>query len=91
MILGEEYRIGGEAAGASVSELAAYVDRKIKEVRQQSSVTDPKRVAVLASLNLADELFRERAVSASLLDEVRRRVERLDSLLKACGADGTAS
>lgn len=93
-ILGEEYRISGDAAGAAVPELAAYVDQKIKEIRRQSSMTDPKRVAVMASLNLADELFRERAVSAALLDEVRRRAIRMHSLLAETAADtpgGTAA
>ncbi|MBD3236905.1 MAG: cell division protein ZapA [Candidatus Eisenbacteria bacterium] len=80
-ILGEEYRIGGDASGAPVPELAAYVNEKIQEVRRHGATADPKRVAVLASLNLADELFRERALAAALLTEVKRRVAKMDSIL----------
>ncbi|MBM3317766.1 MAG: cell division protein ZapA [Candidatus Eisenbacteria bacterium] len=81
VILGEEYRIAGEAEGASIPELAAYVDDKMNAVRRQSSSPDAKRIAVMASLNLADELFRERARSAALAVELQSRVARLDASL----------
>lgn len=88
-ILGEEYRIGGDAAGAPVPELAAYVNKKIQEIRRQGGAPDPKRVAVLTSLNLADELFRERALAAALLTEVKRRVAKMDSILTESLREGS--
>lgn len=83
VIFGEEYRVGGEASGAPVSDLAAYVEQKIKEVRRQGSTVDPKRLAVLASLNLADELFRERALSSAVTAAVRERAAKMDARLAA--------
>ena len=80
-ILGDEYRVGGDASGAAVAELAAYVEQKMKEVRRQGSMTDPKRIAVMASLNLADELFRERALAGALLTEMKERAAKMDSVL----------
>lgn len=90
-ILGEEYRIAGEAEGASIPELAAYVDDKMNAVRRQSQSPDLKRVAVMASLNLADELFRERARSEALAADLQARVARLDASLAAAldGLEGS--
>ena len=81
VILGDEYRIAGEAQGAPVPELAAYVDDKMNEVRRQSPSPDLKRVAVMASLNLADELFRERARHAALTAELQERLTRMAATL----------
>jgi cell division protein ZapA len=87
-ILGEEYRIAGEAQGAAIPELAAYVDDKMNAVRRQSNSPDLKRVAVMASLNLADELFRERARAAALAAELQTRVARMDATLARALGDG---
>ena len=84
-ILGEDYRIAGESDGAPVPELAAYVDHKMNEVRRQSAVPDARRIAVLTSLNLADELFRERARRQVLLAQIQERIARMDSALEALG------
>ncbi|MCK4306152.1 MAG: cell division protein ZapA [Candidatus Eisenbacteria sp.] len=80
-ILGEEYRVSGRPYGATISELAAYVDDTIGDIKQHSSVVDMKRLAVLTALNLADELLRERARSQTVLDQVRERADKLDSIL----------
>jgi cell division protein ZapA len=92
-ILGDEYRIAGVPDGAPVPELAAYVDRRMDEVRQRSAVSDMRRLAVLTSLNLADDLFRERARAQALQAEIGKRIARIESVLDAIppGPDGDAS
>ena len=80
-IMGEEYRVSGESAGAPVSDLAAYVDDKMNQIRRLSDVPDSKRIAVMASLNIADELFRERAQWSALADEMERRLARMGAAL----------
>ena len=90
-ILGDEYRVAGEATGASIPDLAAYVADKMSEVKQSGSTIDPKRIAVLTALNLADELLRERAETAQAADRVRQRTEALTAVLDATLAeDGRA-
>ena len=82
-ILGEEYRVAGDANGVSIPQLAAFVDDKMQEVRRKSSSSsDAKRIAVLTALNLADELFRERARSAAQVGLVRERVEQIGFVLE---------
>jgi cell division protein ZapA len=79
-IYDQVYHLSGQNAG-HVRELAARVDSKMRAVAAQGRTVDSLRVAVLAALNLADELSQagisdtrqghERAVSLrGLLDEV---------------------
>ncbi|MGD0481044.1 MAG: cell division protein ZapA [Terracidiphilus sp.] len=74
------YHLSGEDP-QHIRDLAAYVDTKMRAVAAQGKTADSLRVAVLAALNLADELSqaksadpregRARAVSLRvLLDEV---------------------
>ena len=60
-IFGHSYTIRGEADQAYILSVAAYVDRKMREVTEKLPVESLSKVAILASLNIADELFKERA------------------------------
>ncbi len=90
-ILGDEYRVAGEAVGGSISDLATYVADKMSEVKQSSSTIDPKRIAVLTALNLADELLRERALTAEVADRLRQRATELGEALDATLAEDRGS
>jgi cell division protein ZapA len=77
-IYDQVYHLSGQDAD-HVRELAARVDAKMRAVAAQGRTVDSLRVAVLAALNLADELTQasgaqpghERAVNLrGLLDEV---------------------
>src|SRR5579872_5112320 len=41
-----------------VNRLAQFVEEKMKEVKQESNVVDSYKLAVLAAMNISDELFR---------------------------------
>ncbi len=60
-IFGHSYTIRGEANQEYILEVAAYVDRKMREITEKLPVASLSKVAILASLNIADELFKERA------------------------------
>ena len=60
-IFGHAYTIRGEANQEYILEVAAYVDRKMREITEKLPVASLSKVAILASLNIADELFKERA------------------------------
>lgn len=59
-IYGHPYTIRSEADREYVQNVAGYVDRKMREVAAKVPVNSLSRVAVLAALNIADELFKER-------------------------------
>lgn len=61
-LLGREYRIG--CAEEEREDLLAAVDllqSRMREVREGSKSSTPERLAVLAALNLANELLKARA------------------------------
>ncbi len=54
-IYGGTYRVrGGDAE--ELRELAGYVDKKMKEVATHLATVDTTKIAILAALNIADEL-----------------------------------
>ena len=60
-IFGHSYTIRGEAQQEYILEVAAYVDRKMREITEKMPVASLSKVAILASLNIADELFKVRS------------------------------
>jgi cell division protein ZapA len=59
-IFGGEYRVKGPEDSEYVRDVARLVDERMREVADHQNITSQSRVAILASLNLADELLRER-------------------------------
>jgi len=82
-IFGTSYTIRGEAEAAYVQRVAAYVDAKMREINEKLPVASVAKVAVLASLNLADELFREREERHKLSEAVTVRADRLSGALES--------
>lgn len=80
-IYDQTYHIRGELDEAYVSELAKYVDSKMRTVAETTHTIDSLRVAVLAALNLADELHTLRRQHAELEESLRARTERALSLV----------
>ena len=56
-IFGQKYLIKGDADEVYIRTLADYVDTKMREVFERLKLATPNKVAVLASLNIAHELF----------------------------------
>jgi cell division protein ZapA len=84
-ILGEEYPIRADAEKAYIIQVAKYVDTKMREVSERVSTRAPVKVAVLAALNIADELFKERVEKEKRLSDIEERaqslIQRLDNEL----------
>ena len=85
-IFGHHYTIRGEANQAYILDVAGYVDRKMREITEKLPVASLSKVAILASLNIADELFKERASresdGATISDRTARLHAMLDEVLK---------
>ncbi len=56
-IFGQSYSLRAGEDPAYLERLAAVVDKHMKEVAQAAGAVDSVRVAVLAALNLADQLM----------------------------------
>jgi len=80
-IFGREYKIRGHADQDYILDMAKYVDDKMKELAANSSLPSQDRLAILVALNIADELFQERAKSSETINDVEKRADRLITLL----------
>ena len=84
-IFGQSYTIRGEADQEYILGVAAYVDRKMREVTEKLPMaavsSSLSKVAVLASLNIADELMKERRQRDQLERQLSDRAARLNAVL----------
>jgi len=80
-ILGQRITVRGQGSPEYIRDLAEYLDRMIRTVREQAQVHDPTRLSVLAGLHIVDELFRAREREAGLTARVDGLVERLGRVL----------
>ena len=76
-IFGEDYPIRGDAERGYILRVGKYVDQKMREVAERPSNKSPLRVAVLAAMNITDELFREREDKEKKLLDVEERTQTL--------------
>ena len=82
-IHGQQYAVRSELDPQYISELAAYVDEKMRLAAREIASTDAVRVAVIAALNVADELFRARQTHGGREDQVLSRAADIERLLDA--------
>lgn len=82
-IFGQTYAVKGGADPSYVERLGAYVDTQMKEVSRSSGAVDSVRIAVLAALNIADELFRLKERQDRGAGDNERRAARLARELAA--------
>ena len=79
-IRGQRYPIRSTLDATYIIELATYVDDKMRVAAEATPTGDLTRLAVLAALNIADELFRSQQARQSgrgLLDARTQEIERL--------------
>jgi cell division protein ZapA len=81
-ILGCSFTIQSNYDPRYMSEVVAYLKEKIREVQTGSGVQDPLKIALLAALNVVDELLRKRGDASREIEEITERlIERIDQSL----------
>ena len=78
-IAGDEYQIRTDASPEHTLSVAEYLDSAIRQVKSGAQLVEAHKAAILAALQITDELFEARAASGEvherlrdLGDEVRR-------------------
>jgi cell division protein ZapA len=76
-IFGQRYkiRVKGEEDEKYIGHLTAFVDQKMHEVAVKSKSADQGKIAVLAALNIADELF----LSQKKLDQLNEAIGHMET------------
>ena len=80
-IHGQRYPIRSTLDPEYVARLASYVDLKMRAAAESAPAGDSLRLAVLAALNIADEVFRCRDVTRTRDGELAERAGELERLL----------
>jgi len=86
-VFGHRFSLQGEGDEAYFHELAEYVDTQMRTLAKQTKTSTPTKLAILAAINVTDELFRQQRHRESGDTEMERRaqllVERIDEHLEA--------
>ena len=80
-IAGQRYPIRSALDERYVTELAAYVDQKMRAASDAAPASDMLGLAILVALNLADEFFRARDQQSSASGELNERAMRLEAMV----------
>lgn len=72
-IFGGEYNLKADTDSDYMKNVAKYVDERMKEVAEKFSLGSPIKVAILAAVNIADELFQERKARQDLLSYIENK------------------
>ena len=80
-IRGVAYQIRGDADPGHLERLAAHVDDTMRALESAAAPPSPAKLAILASLTIADQYFQERESIRAVTSDVHTRIARLNSLL----------
>jgi cell division protein ZapA (FtsZ GTPase activity inhibitor) len=81
-ILGSTFTIQSRYDPRYLDEVVSYLKQKIREIQASSGAQDPLKIALLAALNVADELLRKREGDSREIEELTERlIERIDRSL----------
>lgn len=74
-IFGEEYPIRGDADPDYIVSVASYLDDKMREVAERNANKSPTKVAILAALNITDELFQARKATSREIKDLEEKTQ----------------
>jgi len=89
-ILGREYRVAcKESERAELMQAVAYLDRRMREIRDAGKVVGSERIAVMAALNIAHELLGGRSAGTGGFDSsgFQRRISAMQTAIDRAMAE----
>ena len=89
-IAGQRYPIRSGLDERYIAELAAYVDQKMRAAVNAAPESDMLGLAILVSLNIADDVFRAQQQQSSASGELNERALRLEEIVDSVLAQVTA-
>ena len=79
-IFDQSYSLRSDEKPSYVASLAEYVDQNMRDVADRTHTADTLKIAILATLNITDELFQLRRSSDAPKD-LKTRAARIESML----------
>jgi cell division protein ZapA len=80
-IMGDEYAIRTEASSEHTKAVAEHVDKTIRAIMDGGAINETHKAAILAALQITDELFKERNATEALSGEIRQLANDIRPLL----------
>ena len=80
-ILGREYTVKSDEGEERVKDIAAYVNRKIKEVSESGQTVSTLNLAILAALNIANDYFKAVEGQKNFWQSIEARSGRLIAMI----------
>jgi cell division protein ZapA len=90
-LLGRDYKVAcKESERAELTATVAFLDQRMREIRDSGKIAGAERIAVMAALNMAHDYLRirdgpraPRAAAAAAIDDValRRRIDDMQSAI----------
>ena len=81
-ILGQRYKMKSEEGQEYIEKLAQFVNEKIKDIQKNTKNVAAQNLAVLAAINIADNLFKNQERENKAKREVRERIRRILKMIR---------
>ena len=84
VIMGREFRVTcPDEEREQLLQAVAYLDKKMRQIRDSGKVIGSERVAIMAALNVTHELLTARNKEGFDMDEFKRRIDHMQATLDA--------
>ncbi|SOD40819.1 cell division protein ZapA [Nitrosovibrio sp. Nv4] len=84
VIMGREFRVAcPDEEREELLQAVAYLDKKMRDIRDSGKVAGSERVAVMAALNITHELLTARNREGFDMEEFKRRIDHMQAALDA--------
>lgn len=80
-VLGRELSVLSDSEDEEVANVVQFVNEKMEEVLRSGNGIKTLSVAILAALNISEELLILKGVNKDLCDQIERRAEKLIQLI----------
>ena len=81
-IFGTDYALKAEDNQEYLIEIAKYVDQKMREIDRSQAISSNLKIAILAALNIADELHQTRQYQDRVLEQINEDSRKLNRSLQ---------
>jgi len=81
-ILGQELSVISDSEDQQVAEVVQYLNKKVDEILRSGNGMKTLNVAILAALNISEELVKLKGVNKELCDQLENRAEKLIQLIE---------
>ena len=82
-IFGDQYSLASDESGESIVQAATIVDTLMKEIAQHSKIADPKKIAVLAALQIACKAAVLESESDAIKCQERKLIDHINQELSS--------